>query len=725
MKKLFITLATVLLAAGLAPAQEPPQSQAPPPQSQAPSASQEAVQIQPGVARVSFTHGEVSTQHGDTGEWLAVTLNTPITVGDRVATGKGSRAELQLDYANILRMADEATAKVANLSRSQMQLQIGQGLVNFSVLPGSEADVEIDTPNVGIHPTRGEGSYRILVNSDSETIVVVRKGEADLSTPQGTTHITEGQQITIQGTDNPQYQTVEATGRDDFDKWNNDRDKLISNAESWRHTDRYYTGTQDLDTYGHWSNIPDYGPVWTPAVAPGWAPYREGRWVWEPYWGWTWVSYEPWGWAPYHYGRWFVYGGSWVWWPGPVVASPAYYPVWAPAYVSFFGFGGRGFGIGIGFGFGSVGWLPIGPCDPFFPWWGGFGSRVTVINIRDFDGRRDFDDRRDFGRDGREFGRGDARGFDRGPRSMPPLASASARRFSNLDGARSDSRIREGISSMPANQFGQSRVPSHQQPISANTFHEGSMMTGAVPATPTRESARSTDRTANPGSVPARAMSTQHFFSNSRVAANAGASNSRISGNSTMPASRAIQGSRSGASAGPQGSAQSGWHTFNSPNQGRSAQSQNAARPQNPVTTNRPSFSAPQRGQVQPSGSPQQLGSRSNAPAPSAPSQNQSGWQHFTPQPRQAQPQPAGRNPGNPGSIQPSSSRSRPAQTYSRPPLNLRQPIVTPRSSSYPQGGSRGNSAPRSAPRSSGGGGGHSSGGHSGGGGHSSGGHGH
>src|SRR5207237_1523080 len=108
----------------------------------------------------------------------------------------------------------------------------------------------------------------------------------------------------------------------------------------------------------------------------------DGRCVFHLYYYWTLVSYEPWGWAPYHYGRWFYYNYAWAWWPGPVY--PAYRPFWAPAFVSFFGFG-RHFGFGVGFGFGSIGWLPIGPCDSFFPWWGrrglgGFGPR-NVANI--------------------------------------------------------------------------------------------------------------------------------------------------------------------------------------------------------------------------------------------------------------------------------------------------------------------------------------------------------
>ncbi len=201
---------------------------------------------------------------------------------------------------------------------------------------------------------------------------IVREGSADITEPQGSTHVNAGQLITIQGTDNPQYKTESAPSEDAWDSWNMDRDHRITSAKSWKDTDPYYTGSEDLDTYGTWSEVPDYGQVWIPQQNPNWAPYSDGRWVWEPYYGWTWVSYEPWGWAPYHYGRWFVYGGNWAWWPGPVVGYPGYYPIWSPAYVSFFGWGGGGFGFGVGFGFGfgHVGWLPSGPGDWYHPWWG-------------------------------------------------------------------------------------------------------------------------------------------------------------------------------------------------------------------------------------------------------------------------------------------------------------------------------------------------------------------
>ena len=445
-----------------------------------------------GAARMSYVQGDVSTQHSDSSEWAAATLNTPVVNGDHVSTGPGGRAEIQLDHANILRMSDQTTTNVVNLSPAQMQLQVGQGLVNFEVLKGSEADVEIQTPNVAIHPQSGEGSFRILVNSDGETIVDVRKGSAEISTPQGSTRVERNQRITIQGdADNAQYQVSGAPGNDNWDKWNSDRDHVITSAESWQHTNPYYTGSQDLDPYGQWSNVPDYGSVWFPTADPGWAPYRDGRWVFEPYYGWTWVSYEPWGWAPYHYGRWFVYGGNWGWWPGPVYGG--YRPIWAPAYVSFLGFGGGGWGVNVGFGFGggfgSIGWLPIGPGDRFYPWYGRGVNRVNGVNVYNI--------------------HNNGGGF-------APLREG-ARGFSNVDRAFTDDRVRAGVSSMSSDQFGRGRVPMQQQRFDAGSLRQASVMTGANPVSPSRESFRPSDRQVNPRSIPNRGSANQGFFSGSRA----------------------------------------------------------------------------------------------------------------------------------------------------------------------------------------------------------------
>ncbi|HEX4783259.1 MAG TPA: DUF6600 domain-containing protein [Candidatus Sulfotelmatobacter sp.] len=439
-------------------------------------------QTDQGVARISLIHGDVSTQRGDSGDWSAATLNQPAMTGDKISTGDNARAEVQLDFANIIRLGPNSQANVANLTKRNIQIQLAQGILDYSVSKDSEAEPEIDTPSVTVHPSHHDGVFRVEVRPDGDTVIIVRQGEAQIATPQGATEVQEGDMATVRGDgESAQYKVSAAPDRDDWDRWNSDRDHMIQNANTWNHTNRRYTGAQDLDAYGRWQNVQDYGDVWVPNEPDGWAPYRDGNWVYEPNYGWTWVGYEPWGWAPYHYGRWFPYGASWAWWPGPVYAR--YDPFWAPAYVSFFGWGG-GFGFGVGFGgWGGFGWLPIGPCDWFHPWWGGYGGRFGWAG--------------GYGRGGGGYGR--YGGF-------APLHSGM--RYSNLANLH-DQRIGRGMSVVNAGRFGAGRVSA--MAATREQISGAHMMAGNLPVVPTRASLSASGRAAAPSTI--RNGGAQHFYS--------------------------------------------------------------------------------------------------------------------------------------------------------------------------------------------------------------------
>src|SRR5258708_2368223 len=220
-------------------------------------------QTDQGVARVSLMHGDVSTQRGDSGDWSAATLNQPVMTSDKVSTGDSARTELQLDFANTLRLGPNSKANIANLTKKNIQIQLSEGIANFAVSKDSEAEPEIDTPNVSVHPAHHDGVFRVEVHPDGDTIVIVREGEAQISTPQGSTEVNAGDMATVRGdAESAQYKISQAPDRDDWDRWNSDRDHMIRNASSWHHTNHYYTGSQDLDAYGSWRNVPDYGDVW-------------------------------------------------------------------------------------------------------------------------------------------------------------------------------------------------------------------------------------------------------------------------------------------------------------------------------------------------------------------------------------------------------------------------------------------------------------------------------
>jgi hypothetical protein len=728
--------------------QQQPQDMQQPPDAQPPDAQQQDAQQAPdqgqqgqdasavsdaGVARVSMIQGDASTQRADSGEWQAATINAPLVNGDKVSTGDNSHAEVQLDYANIVRLDSHAQVGVATLNRQHVQVQVGQGLVNYSVLRGAQADAEIDTPNVAIHPTQ-PGRYRVQVNSDNETELIIREGEADVTTPQGTTRVHKGQLITIRGTGNDvAYKLSGAPHNDAFDAFNKDRDHIIVSAASWQHTDPYYTGTQDLDAYGKWNNAPGYGAVWQPNVGSGWSPYYAGQWTWEPDYGWTWVSSEPWGWAPYHYGRWFLNGANWAWWPGPVGIYPRYYPVWAPAYVSFFGWG-RGWGFGVGFGFGGwggFGWLPCGPGDWFHPWWGSWRGRFGAVNINHIT----------------------INNFHRG---FGPLRPGG---FSTLHGLATNSRLRQSVAHVSAGNFG--RGATATRGITAEQARGAQAMTGNVPVTPTKASLRTSNRPASRSSIPSRA-SGQHFYSTHTPAAPKSFSQQAAQvhqaiqhgAGQTAAENKQANASKPGAAntnRTASGAAQSRTQTQSS----RTQAAQNRA----PARVQTPSSSAPQAwtrftGNHTSSAPSSQGGARTNTNGfnssrsnPSSntsrpPSQTQSGngWQHFAQQTHPSSGSSYGRSSstynssgryGNPSASRyGGSSYGSSHNAYTRPPLDMSKPIVnSQRNSGYrgnPYAGSRpsygspsgGSSRPSYGSPSSGGsrpsyGGGSSGGGHS------------
>ena len=664
----------------------------------------------PGAARVALANGQVSLMRGDAGEWVAAIVNAPVMQGDTVATAAHSRTEVQLDFANVMRMDQNAQVKIAALVQGRIQIQVANGVIDYTVFKGSEANVEIDTPNMAVIP-QGPGVYRIQIDGEAQTEVTVRKGAAQVSTPQGSTNVEAGQVIYVRGAENPEYQIANARPMDEFDRWNEQRDRYIDQAQSFQYMNRYYGGGQDLDQYGTWQNTPDYGNVWSPNVGPDWSPYYDGNWTWEPYWGWTWVSYEPWGWAPYHYGRWFWGGGRWCWWPG--IGHWGARPLWAPAYVSFLGLGlaARGIGIGLGLGFHSIGWLALGPFDSVFGWWGHHNG-YSAVNIGSIARINNY-----------------GGGFPR---------SVYGHHMSNLEAAMNNPNVRRGITTLGSNQFGRGTpVSGFGRGVPVATLQHSSLVRGTLPVVPTHASLMPGNRLAGQSAIPARSANNTHFYSRTAVPARTESFTQRAAQIQQMvrqgPTSAANYGARganpaqrfgnAGAYGGtnrsgmasprpatPQGqSGKSGWQQFSSrsPNsQGGQARGYNnggyGAMRSQPAAPQQGRYQGgfqnyPRTNQAAPSG----RGGGWNAPAPrSAPSWGQ--W-----------------------------SGARPYGGYNgRPMLNMNRPIVVPRSNAPRSYGSGGRGSAPSGGRGPSGGGGHSSGGgggHSfgGGGGHSGGGGGH
>ncbi len=325
------------------------------------------------VARLSYMSGTVSFQPSGEDQWNQAVPNYPLTDGDRIYTDHDGRAELETGNLAI-RLSSSTDLTTTNLSDQLVQVGLAQGTLRvraYDILSGNS--VEIDTPNAALTLLR-PGSYRVETYPDNNTtLVTVTSGDLEISSNGLSQTVHSGQSVKLSGTDQMAIDWVSAPGQDDFDRWCGDRDGRFLSSNSRQYTGQYMPGYDDLDQYGQWQSAPDYGEVWYPAGVPaGWVPYRYGRWVWEDPWGWTWVEDEPWGFAPFHYGRWALVGSRWGWIPGPVVVTAR--PIYAPALVAFVGAPGP-----------NVVWFPLGPRDPFFPWYHHsdvYLRQVNVTNVR-------------------------------------------------------------------------------------------------------------------------------------------------------------------------------------------------------------------------------------------------------------------------------------------------------------------------------------------------------
>jgi hypothetical protein len=325
------------------------------------------------VARLGYISGTVSFQPSGENQWSQALANYPLTTGDRIYTDKDGRAELETGNIAV-RLSSGTDVSTTNLSDQLVQLGLAQGTLRvraYEIQQGNS--VEIDTPNAALTLLR-PGSYRVeTFPEDNTTLVTVNSGDLEISGNGLSQVVHGGQSVKLSGDQEVQVSQVQPPADDDFDRWSGERDQRFTSSNSRQYVGQYVPGYDDLDQYGQWQPAQDYGQVWYPTAVPaGWAPYRYGRWAWVEPWGWTWVEDEPWGFTPFHYGRWALIGSRWGWVPG-TVGAPV--PVYAPALVAFVG--GPNANVQV--------WFPLGPRDPFFPWYhhsDTYLRQVNVTNVR-------------------------------------------------------------------------------------------------------------------------------------------------------------------------------------------------------------------------------------------------------------------------------------------------------------------------------------------------------
>ncbi len=401
----------------------------------------------PTPPRLSFVDGEVSFWRPGAENWVAARLNTPLAPGDALYAADGANLELQIGSRAFVRTAGKTQLTLVNHEPDYVQFQVTTGVASFDLrtLPPGYA-VEVDTPNA-VFTIEHTGYYRVEV--DDDTHFISRRGGRATVTPAAgeAKSILPAEEIVVYGGEATTVEADVAPELDSWDRWNYARTDYLIEAVSARYLPADVYGADELDHYGNWREVPDYGSVWIPEQVPsGWAPYSAGSWVWDPYYEWTWVDDAPWGWAPCHYGRWVFINGFWAWAPGPVVVRPVY----APALVAFFGVG-RPVAVGIGTG---VGWVALGWGEPLLPWWG----------------RPEF------------VGRPSWRGWG-GPRVVNNTVIQQTTIVNVTHITFQNTQVRNAVVVIPGDRFGRERV--HAMPVAATPVRDLIPVRGALPVQPT------------------------------------------------------------------------------------------------------------------------------------------------------------------------------------------------------------------------------------------------
>ncbi len=297
------------------------------------------------MARFTYTHGDVSWRSDSSLAWSIASVNLPIRQGAQVFVPNGSRAELQFDDGSILRMGDGAVISLQTMYSDSdgeyTQIKQSDGSISMKILHKVSV-YQIDTPYIS---AKASGPTKFRIGVGAKELIEVPSGKVTIEGRQGKVTLSGGDSLSLRDEDSP-YDAIPLDRRDSWDRWNDERDHDLGVGNS--DANRYLPPNiaqcaPDIDRYGSWNDVPEYGHVWCPRVSSGWRPYHYGHWAMCAPFGWTWISDEPWGWAPYHYGTWVSTSFGWAWVPGPSNQC------WSPAAVSFCEFGG------------NVTWVPLHP----------------------------------------------------------------------------------------------------------------------------------------------------------------------------------------------------------------------------------------------------------------------------------------------------------------------------------------------------------------------------
>ncbi len=178
-----------------------------------------------GVARISVADGDVSIRR-PSGDQEQAQAGMALVGDDLLITGADSRAEVQLDRGNFLRLGSNSELKIGDLGNRSFRVELLRGLAGLTQFGGAEADVNIETSHASVRTVK-PSVFTVEFRDVGQTNIIVRDGAVEVFTDRGVQRVKDGALVVRAERDQTSVRGAKAGSRDEFEEWAKHRDKIL------------------------------------------------------------------------------------------------------------------------------------------------------------------------------------------------------------------------------------------------------------------------------------------------------------------------------------------------------------------------------------------------------------------------------------------------------------------------------------------------------------------
>ncbi|HEY6097346.1 MAG TPA: FecR domain-containing protein, partial [Candidatus Deferrimicrobium sp.] len=204
------------------------------------------------VSRLKVLDGSVWVRTSRDSEWAEFSNNSPIPSGSRLSVPEGSEGELQFHGGQFVLLTSGTDFEIRELKEEKIAFRLRAGEIRFDLPPEDFAPVAIRVPGDSRVQVPKPGRYWIVVDDSDQTRVIVRSGEATVAQDGvGEVRIRGGEQAAIgQGVSVSRVGNAEEPPGSPAPEGTGNEVGVPPNVNT------------ELQNYGEWVDVPEYGYVW-------------------------------------------------------------------------------------------------------------------------------------------------------------------------------------------------------------------------------------------------------------------------------------------------------------------------------------------------------------------------------------------------------------------------------------------------------------------------------